>query len=66
MKTRKGEILDYIRQRPRRYKEIVGKFGANGTTNGIIYEMLHDEIIFKPSRGIYEVRPKALKSRKTK
>jgi hypothetical protein len=63
MKTIKGQIFDYIKVRPRHWKDIVGKFSGSGSTNTAIIELLHDGLIYKPARGLYEVRPEYLKKR---
>jgi hypothetical protein len=64
--TRKGDILNFIKQRPRRWTDIALKFGASGHIANLCNQMIRDGIIYKPERGIYEVRPEYLKSRKAK
>ena len=60
--TVKGQILDFIKEKPRRWTEIVLEFNASGHTVNLVNELIRDELIYKPSRGLYEVRPKSLKS----
>ena len=64
--SRKGRLLEFIKEKPRQYKEIVTEFGSGGDIAVYILQLMHDELIYKPARGIYEVRPTALKSPKTK
>jgi len=63
--SRKSQLLDFIKVKPRLYKEIITKFGSSGHIATILYQLQYDELIFKPSRGIYEIRPAALKSPKS-
>ena len=64
--SRKAQLLEFIKEKPRQYKEIVTEFGSGGDIAVYILQLMHDELIYKPARGIYEVRPTALKSPKTK
>lgn len=63
IKTKKGQILDFISQEPRRYKEIIGKFGGSGAVNNALYELIYDEMIYKPAKGLYEIRHNKIKTK---
>jgi hypothetical protein len=64
MLNKKGQILDFIKIKPRRWKEIVSEFGQSGDVAAALYVLQHDGLIFKPERGIYEVVPTGKKARK--
>lgn len=64
LKPLKGRIFDYIKSKPRTWKDISTKFGGSGSVFIIINQLQYDGLIHKPERGIYEIVPAALKSPK--
>ena len=54
MLNKKGEILLFIKQKPRTTKEISVKFGNGGLTWVNLDQLIQDKIIFKPRLGHWE------------
>ena len=54
MYSKKGEILLFIKEKPRTTKEIGVKFGNGGLTWVNLNQLINDNIIFKPRVGHWE------------
>lgn len=64
--TLKGRILEYLKTQPRTWKEICIEFGNSGSVANACNQLIHDNIVFKPKIGTYQVVPGSLKSSKRK